>query len=92
MSHKSQGCNSKSQSIKAVGCSNKSQSSCRARSRVETRHTLTNSSQGVYQVAQVVRVAAPSLHTSGPYTCKVATFTTEMTDTHTLLIFGELPV
>ena len=59
---------------------------------METRHTLTNSSQGVYQVAQVVRVAAPSLHTSGPYTCKVATFTTEMTDTHTLLIFGELPV
>ena len=59
---------------------------------METRHTLTNSSQGVYQVAQVVRVAAPSLHTSGPYTCKVATFTTEMTDTHTLLIFGEFSV
>ena len=59
------------------------------RSRVDTRHVLTNTSTG-YRTEQVIRVDKPSLVTSGEYTCKVATFTSEMITSHSLLIFGEL--
>ena len=59
------------------------------RSRVHTRHVLTNTSSG-YRTEQVIRVDKPSLVTSGAYTCKVATFTSEMIASHSLLIFGEL--
>ena len=59
------------------------------RSRVDTRHVLTNTSSG-YSTQQVIRVNKPSLVTSGAYTCKVATFTSEMIASHSLLIFGEL--
>ena len=59
------------------------------RSRVDTRHVLTNTSTG-YRTEQVIRVDKPSLVTSGTYTCKAATFTSEMIASHSLLIFGEL--
>lgn len=60
----------------------------RWRSRVSSRHAVTNSSEG-WSAEQVVRVAQPSILTSGTYHCKVATFTTETIASHRLLIFGE---
>ena len=56
---------------------------------MDTRHVLTNTSTG-YRTEQVIRVDKPSLVTSGSYTCKAATFTSEMIASHSLLIFGEL--
>ena len=41
---------------------------------------------------QVVRVLRPSVHLSGSYTCKVATFYTELRSSHTLIIYGECHV
>lgn len=55
---------------------------------MDTRHVLTNTSSG-YRTEQVIRVDKPSLVTSGAYTCKVATFTSEIIASHSLLIFGE---
>ena len=44
---------------------------------------------GLYRLDQVVRVLRPSVHLSGDYTCKVATFYTEHRAGHTLIIYGE---
>ena len=43
----------------------------------------------LYRLEQVVRVLRPSVHLSGDYTCKVATFYTEHRASHTLIIYGE---
>ena len=43
----------------------------------------------LYRLEQVVRVLRPSVHLSGEYTCKVATFYTEHRASHTLIIYGE---
>ena len=58
------------------------------KSRVTTRHTLTNTTHG-YKTEQVIRVLRPSIHMSGHYHCKVATFTQEDTSTHSLVIYGK---
>ena len=58
----------------------------RFKSRVKTRHVLTNTTHG-YKTDQVIRVFHPSIHTSGDYHCKVATFTEEDTSSHSLMIF-----
>jgi hypothetical protein len=58
------------------------------KSRVTTRHTLSNTTHG-YKTEQVIRVVRPSIHMSGHYHCKVATFTQEDLSTHNLVIFGK---
>ena len=60
----------------------------RFRSRVNTSHTLTNTTHG-FKTEQVIRVARPTIYTSGEYNCKVATFTQEYISTHHLLVFGK---
>ena len=57
-------------------------------SRVTTSHTLTNTTHG-FKTEQVIRVVRPTIHTSGEYTCKVATFMEEQISTHHLLVFGK---
>ena len=42
----------------------------------------------VFKTEQVIRVLRPTIHTSGDYTCRVATFMMEQAATHTLIIFG----
>ena len=58
------------------------------RSRVETSHVRVNVTNDTFRVEQVIRVIQPSILTSGVYTCKVATFTSEQITSHNLLIFG----
>ena len=41
-----------------------------------------------YKIEQKVRIERPSVHLSGDYTCKVATFFAEQNSSHNLLIFG----
>ena len=41
-----------------------------------------------YKIEQKVRIERPSVHLSGDYTCKVATFFAEQNTSHNLLIFG----
>ena len=43
---------------------------------------------GIYRLEQVVRILRPSVHLSGHYTCKVATFYTEHRASHQLIIYG----
>jgi len=59
----------------------------RFRSRVETSHVRVNVTNDTFRVEQVIRVIQPSILTSGVYTCKVATFTSEQITSHNLLIF-----
>ena len=49
-----------------------------------------NVTEDTFRVEQVIRVIQPSILTSGVYTCKVATFTSEQITSHNLLIFGKL--
>ena len=39
-------------------------------------------------IEQKLRIERPSVHLSGDYTCKVATFFAEQNNSHNLLIFG----
>ena len=48
-----------------------------------------NVTEDTFRVEQVIRVIQPSILTSGVYTCKVATFTSEQITSHNLLIFGK---
>ena len=56
--------------------------------RVTTSHVLTNITDG-FRAEQVIHVFLPTIHTSGDYTCKVATFTQESASTHSLVVFGK---
>ena len=58
------------------------------KSRVTTRDMLTNTTHG-YKTEQVIHVLRPSIHMSGQYHCKVATFTQEDISTHSLVIYGK---
>ena len=60
----------------------------RLKTRLETRHSLTNTTEG-FLTEQVIRVLRPTIHTSGDYTCRVATFTQEEAATHRLIVFGK---
>ena len=63
----------------------------RFKNRLEVRHSSTNTSEG-YRIDQVIRVERPSVHLSGDYACKVATFMMEERSRHNLIIFGKLSV
>ena len=58
----------------------------RFKNRLEVRHSATNSSQES-RIDQIIRVERPSVHLSGDYTCKVASFFAEERSSHNLLIF-----
>ena len=60
----------------------------RFKSRVITRHILTNTTEG-YKTEQVIRVLRPTIHISGDFNCRVATFTQEYIGTHSLIVFGK---
>ena len=52
------------------------------------RHRTTNTTEEK-RVEQVLRIEKPSMHLSGKYTCRVATFTHEEKKSHTMTVFGE---
>ena len=59
----------------------------RFKGRIETHHNLSNDTE-LFKTDQVIRVLRPTIHTSGEYTCRVATFTQERATTHSLIVFG----
>ena len=59
----------------------------RFRNRLVVRESARNTTDG-FMIEQVVRVERPSVHLSGNYSCKVASFFTEQSTTHSLIIFG----
>ena len=61
----------------------------RFRNRLTVSDRSSNASNTEFKIAQKVRVERPSVHLSGPYTCKVATFFSEKNSSHNLLIFGK---
>ena len=61
----------------------------RFKGRIETHHNLSNNTEG-FKTDQVIRVLRPTIHTSGEYTCRVATFTQESATTHSLIVFGNI--
>ena len=61
----------------------------RFKGRIETHHNLSNYTE-VFKTDQVIRVLRPTIHTSGQYTCRVATFTQERATTHSLIVFGTI--
>ena len=61
----------------------------RFKNRLEVSHSYKNTSEG-YRIKEVIRVARPSVHLSGDFTCKVATFLQEERSGHNLVIYGEL--
>ena len=60
----------------------------RFKNRLVVRHSARNLSQGA-RIEQILRIERPSVHLSGDYSCKVASFFTEESSTHNLLIFGK---
>ena len=62
----------------------------RFRNRLTVSHKSRNISSSDFQIEQKLRVGRPSVHLSGVYTCKVATFFSEQNSSHNLLLFGKL--
>ena len=60
----------------------------RFKNRLDVRHSTRNTSQGA-RIEQTLRIERPSVHLSGDYSCKVASFSKEESSTHNLLIFGK---
>ena len=54
----------------------------------EKRHQSQNDTH-VHKLQLSVRIARPSVHLSGIYTCKVATFFTEQKSAHSVIIYGK---
>ena len=50
---------------------------------------LSQNSTQVHKLDLSVRIARPSVHLSGIYTCKVATFFDEQKSTHSVIIYGK---
>ena len=50
---------------------------------------LSQNSAQVHKLDLSVRIARPSVHLSGTYTCKVATFFDEQKSTHSVIIYGK---
>ena len=60
----------------------------RFKNRLEVTHSARNTSEGS-RISQIIRVLRPSVHLSGDYTCKVASFFMEESSVHNLIIFGK---
>ena len=60
----------------------------RFKNRLQASQAARNTSRG-FTIEQVIRVERPSVHLSGDYTCKVASFFAEERTTHNLIIFGK---
>ena len=60
----------------------------RFKNRLGVQDRASNTSEGA-RIEQIIRVERPSVHLSGDYTCKVASFFTEELYTHNLIFFGE---
>ena len=60
----------------------------RFKNRLEVTHSARNTSEGS-RISQIIRVSRPSVHLSGDYTCKVASFFMEESSAHNLIIFGK---
>ena len=63
----------------------------RFKNRLEVTHSARNTSEGS-RISQIIRVLRPSVHLSGDYTCKVASFFMEESSAHNLIIFGKIPM
>ena len=50
---------------------------------------LSQNSTQVHKLDLSLRIARPSVHLSGTYTCKVATFFDEQKSTHSVIIYGK---
>jgi hypothetical protein len=60
----------------------------RFKNRLEVTHSARNTSEGS-RISQIICVSRPSVHLSGDYTCKVASFFMEESSAHNLIIFGK---
>jgi hypothetical protein len=58
------------------------------KNRLEVRHSSRTTSEG-FGMNQNIRVQRLSVHLSGDYTCKVATFMREESSRHNIIIFGK---